>query len=1312
MKRNKIYNYLYGLMAGALLLGATSCKDDTFAGFNDESGDEVEVTFNLSPEGALGTRADGTPARISDGTKADMLVYAIYDKDGNLLDEYGKGKVGDVPESKEIGVGQTAIITTFPHTITLTLKRTETYKIAFWAQSSRTTAYNTADLQKVEVNYSQITDASSDAVNAVDSSSTPNNDEWRDAFCRSVEITPGNSGGIEQNIHLFRPLAQINIGTNGYDYEIATRSTNLKYLYSKIRINRVARYLDVVADKTYISTTENEENDDNSSKRTPEAFAVVDYGWAPIPAYNNKQQDNGNYTLPDLPSYSKWDWIYDPEFTLNVNDQLMLTKDNYTDVYGDEEFLKVKYAEEGDSNNWVDKQEDGYHGYANLNNHYNDNSETFKWLSMCYVLTASTETSPVVINNIKVWLSTDGTDDTATEIININQVPAQRNWRTNIIGNILTEENDFSIKLDKAFAGEFSGWSDGTTWKWTGPIASGVYYNGDDDVIEISSKEGLLWFQKMVNGDLTVREAVDQQYVGKDYYYYDSSNQSTQFSYKALPKPDDSELVERIMVATHQKYNVNKGWPEKNNFHFTGTDESGNDYPATVRLMADIDLAGEEWIPIGFEGRIGEQLGWSVIKNDEYTATDDRADGRIFYGIFDGNGHTIYNLSTKRFSANVHETAQQSKGYRKVYITDTRHPSDNPQWFGRGLFGQIGGNAKVTNVRLNNVDIYGCNGVAGIVGIAYGDAIEISNNIVDGGSIIDTPMFRGDSYRAGRTFARGVYMGGIVGYFNTNGGKVDNNIVRNVYMQAVRRAGGLIGSINQQWMDSGQSVADEGQGLVDGTWKSQRESKPASISNNQLNNVVLVISSFTAYGERLNINNKYDEEKQYDLNDNIARAGFGYNNGNLEMYSQKFVGGHELPENQRDDLKEVFKGNTESGVTFAKLVINYPDKQLRTATIESMPLVHMPMLSSWYADNIELKDNYYGEPSARTKVKLHKFNFFSQLDEKTGYTDNNTNFNKNNGIIRNGGNTYYVPMNIPFDVDIDYVDNSPKVGIFVESVTLDGKGGIGGRSVITPVKVNQDDNDCVMYITARDRFQFENEYKYLPDFMPEYMKDYADIATNTTTIKQPTIVKNMVLRGEPYANNGILLAPNKNLHRVELHNVAIYDVYKTLALYDWSSEKSQMMWPNRNAAYDALTRNDQYATPAKVENLPVIVMEECNLRGYTVPGTAWREVTCKNTTFECGASTGHGEDEYTYKAEVTTEFNGCFFKAPYIIDMTELSSDKSVTFINSYATAAAAGSNVLIDLTGKTGCDKIVITTEDGKPVVKYYKDKGETELK
>ena len=1255
------------MLAAALMLGATSCKDDTFAEFGENNGDEVKVTFKISPEGAMAARSGSDEKHISDGTKADLLIYAVYDNDGNLLDDYGKGRGEDVPADKEVGLGQTAIMTTFPHELTMTLKKGETYKIAFWAQSSRTNAYNTADLKKVEVNYSEITDENS---STNPGSATPNNDEWRDAFCRVKEITTGSAGAIEENINLFRPLAQINVGTNGYDYEISTRETNTKYMYSRIRINRVARYLDVVADKTYTSTTE---NDENSSQKTPEAFAVVDFGWAPIPAYMPDEQ--GQYQLPEFPSHTVYDWRYNPDYVYTNGDKT-LDKNNYESIYGNEEFLKVHYELPGAD--WTEKNEDDeFYPYANLNDNYDKDAEVFKYLSMCYVLTSSTEEEPVVINNVKMWLATDADGKDEIEVLNINHVPVQRNWRTNIIGNLLTEKNVFTIKLDKSFAGEYSGWGD--TWKWTGPLASGVFYNGKDDVIEISSKEGLIWFQRMVNGNMLVRERTNQAYVdnvidvgttiqqatiGSKYPYYNPETRKTEYlEYEPVTPPTDKELLERILIATHQKYKPEgkNGWPENNQFHFCGDSVSGM---ATVRLMADIDLAGVEWIPIGMDSKQLDQANrWFY---------EGHAENRGFFGIFDGNGHTISNLTTRRFSTAVHASAQQ-KG------NAIEGPYDNFQWMGRGLFGEIGGNAKIKNVRLYNVDILGCQGVGGIVGFAQGDKIEITNCIVDGGTIEGTPLYRGDSNTTGkdRSWARGVYVGGIVGYFHTQDGVVEGCEVRNVTVKGVRRVGGLIGSLVQRYLGDSSNQDSNMRSEYDDT-------HPKSISNNKLLSAIVIATSYNSYGMKAEANSSSPA---------TAKGGFGYNEGTFIAYSNLWVGGHVSDLDGRTDIFDtkgtptIHTGNVASGVTYSELTIRYDaNKNERISIVHEIPLDQMPMLSSWFADNITLYSNYHGQAAARTRFNLHPYNFFSS-ETYADFKDNTT-YNQR----WNGRNVFYIPMNLPFDTSIDWVDDntSGKAAMYVETVTLDGKEGIGGRSVITPTNVGNA-NDCVMYITARDRRQFVQRIVYF---------------------SQPTIVNNVVLRGDPYAYNGILLAPNRNMSDITLNNVAIYDVYKTIAMDDWTDQTDFLIFPNTyNSSSAGGYREDMFNSNMVNEITHSLNVNDCNLRGYTVPGSILNAVNYSGTTFERGANTGHGEDEYTCKVETNTTFKGCYFKAPYIIDLTALPAGKTVSFDdNCYATSSSAGSNVQIDLTGKTGCDKIVIDSDQGVPVVKYFNGTSELE--
>ena len=1219
--KNIIRNIFGGFAAAAMMLGAASCSDDTLNIPEDNSSEDVTVTFTLAPEASsINTRSEENPL-ISDGSKVDILKYAVYnEKQELILDYYTESGDGHY----EAGHGQTVVETGFPATLKLKLKRGQQYTIAFWAQNRNTKAYNTADLKKVEVVYSEITD---DSDNSSDSgSSTPNNDELRDVFCRSVTFKAGDSGTLQQNVYLYRPLAQINVGTSGFDYEIVTRESPDKYTYSKIRINRVARYLDVVADRTYSSTTN--PSDPYDSPQTAESFSVVDFGWAPIPAYVNSE-------VPDYPSYTRYDWEYewnkntsDNPFILNYDGNTIgdksinstLDKD-YREIYGKEQFLQLHH-EKNDGlgkNGWTLKGEgEEYYPYASYNKYNDHASETFKWLSMSYVLTASTEKKVDIINNIQVWLATDQNGTDSYKILDINHVPVQRNWRTNIVGNLLTEENNFEIKLDKDFAGEYNGWNN-NGWDWSGPLANGVYYDAENDEIQISSKEGLLWFQRMVNGDLKIRVATEipstsDNYVGKNYWYYNSSNQRVQYNEEDsngyIASDFNADIQKRILKATHQdKRTDHNNWPTNNNFHFTG---------ATVKLMADIDLEGIEWLPIGMDYKVAEFIpNYVDTSGDPFKDSD--LTNRGFYGTFDGNGHTIYNLKTRRFGASVDEYYIEQKAKPRNY--------DAFPWHARGFFGEIGGNAHIKNLRLVNVDIYGCHGVGGIAGMAYGQKIKIENCVVDGGTITATPMYRNDT-ESDRSFARGTYLGGIVGYFNTRDGELTGCEVKNVTIKGYRQVGSLIGTL-----DNSKYITDTSKNTMLGK---DQNSKPAKISGNNVSNVVVIASQVHfPFGIA-------PRDKNY-----TTEVGFGWDSNAYDLYSGKYFGGYSDAEMASIESQYPTTG---SNITFSKITETITNN-VRYSDVRESPLENLPAFSSWFTDYINLYSNYAGSPSAR---KIHTLHDFAP---------------KGNISSNSPGKSFKFPMNLPVEVEMDWDNTSSNVGLFVESVSIDGIKGLGGRSVITPVNVNKE-NSCAMFITARDRKNMGNIY--------------------STNYKRATEVKNVVLRGEPYAWAGIIISPNENMSKVVLDNVHIYDVFQTIALNQEFGKDNQ--WP---------TELSQKPSGVDLE------IKNSNWRGYTVPGAGWNSIKYSGMTFGAGASTGNGKKEHTLIIDQTkngTTFENCYFKAPYIIELgKDATWGFNTTDKKSYATSTSV-KNEPIDPSQKNGCTKIVISSDpQGNPIVKYY---------
>ncbi|MBQ7365444.1 MAG: hypothetical protein IJW46_07580 [Clostridia bacterium] len=180
-------------------------------------------------------------------------------------------------------------------------------------------------------------------------------------------------------------------------------------------------------------------------------------------------------------------------------------------------------------------------------------------------------------------------------------------------------------------------------------------------------------------------------------------------------------------------------------YYFAANVNSGNDYYGeTVKLTADIDLAGYIWTPIGLGDVDGEWIG--------------------FNGSFDGQNHTVSNLKVTK-----------SGGWN-------------------GLFGLVGrGTSRTTevisNLTVKNVTIEGTNRMTGgIVGQMYGN---IENCHVENVTISAIPNATATGYDNGDK------IGGIVGWHGDNGNNhyIKNCTATNVTLKAYRDVGGITGYI-------------------------------------------------------------------------------------------------------------------------------------------------------------------------------------------------------------------------------------------------------------------------------------------------------------------------------------------------------------------------------------------------------------------------------------------------------------------------------------------------------------------------------------
>ena len=164
----------------------------------------------------------------------------------------------------------------------------------------------------------------------------------------------------------------------------------------------------------------------------------------------------------------------------------------------------------------------------------------------------------------------------------------------------------------------------------------------------------------------------------------------------------------------------------------------GNQFAGkTVKLAADLDLSGEEnWTPIG-----------NLVAYP----------GQSFDGVFDGNGHTIKNVTV------VDQTPKHAVA---------------------GLFGSVV-NGTIKNLTVENVNLTSSHYAGGIV--AYtSNGPTIENCHVIGGTITSVPEKLGDEYDNGDK------VGGIFGYA-TAGSTINNCTVDGLTIKAYRDMGGIVG---------------------------------------------------------------------------------------------------------------------------------------------------------------------------------------------------------------------------------------------------------------------------------------------------------------------------------------------------------------------------------------------------------------------------------------------------------------------------------------------------------------------------------------
>lgn len=788
---------LFAVLALPALLIA-SCSDEvTIAPVN---GGEGNVTFVAQLPGGINSRS------FADGTGATQLTYAVYEA----------GTTTPILKSGDAGA-PAAIFSNLKATLTLNLAKGKAYDIVFWADTPGNEVYTfDANAQCVNVDYSNVT----------------GNEELRDAFF-SVESGLVVDGPVKKDILLYRPFAQVNVGTNDLSaagVSLGQTRLTVDNVYTSLNLvsgiassptEVVFDFADVpqgesfpVEGYEYLSMnyilTGTEVLDDNANTTQKElvncVFEVVDANGQPV----------NSVTLSNLPIQRNYRTnIYGSLLTSQLDYTIEIKPDFYEPGY-DQEVIVVPAGKVKMGNDLYDSLADALaavtgteadltlgEGEFTLPSSFNalaavniDGQGMAKVVYPAGVANIDAGGTAVSLKNVtfstpKIAGSNfPGFNNAKSETYdNVNFVDgclAPLCEELTITNSTFTVSPDANLETQYKYALSFRYRNGGKVQKGTISDTRFVTHMGTA-VTAYNCATDLTFencsFENTFNGDnlkdaqsaivyanaqatgefkhtLTLNNCTQTGFLG--HFLSDSKLWAAKTGQMLKVTIDGVEQVQPIVCSTDRKtYSlyapaaltliadmVNDGyWRD-------GVLAVNTLSGCTVKLEADIDMAGVSFTPIG-------------VNIVSYPS-------KHFNGTFDGQGHIISNLTA------VDRT---------------------PNYAAAGLFGGLVGNVK--NVILKDVNIsstHYAGGIAGYVGAETGKLI--TNCQVIGGTITS------ETEMVGGAWDNGDKVGGILGYGCVNADKVTDCNVENVTITAYRHFGSIVGYASNSGNVTGNTASN------------------------------------------------------------------------------------------------------------------------------------------------------------------------------------------------------------------------------------------------------------------------------------------------------------------------------------------------------------------------------------------------------------------------------------------------------------------------------------------------------------------------
>ena len=390
----------------------------------------------------------------------------------------------------------------------------------------------------------------------------------------------------------------------------------------------------------------------------------------------------------------------------------------------------------------------------------------YKYIGLNYLLVGNEGEQSL----IKADLEIQKEDGTVINTLAFSNVPVQRNYRTNIVGNLLTSQTQFNITLDEMYEDE------STVSVWEGGIEKPETAEAVDNNIYITSAEELAWVSQQVASGNT-------------------------FAGKTLKMTKNIDLN-------------NKAWtPIGSNIDdashtFQGTFD-GQSFTVS-NLNVDLTATPKDQAA-GLFGTIKGVLKNLTINNATVKSliTDPTANGTAVVVGSMGYGGTIENVHVKTATVEGNRRVAGIVGYVQgkvlncsvVDITLTAKPDNLGSGWDNGdkvgcIAGQTNANSgdEMSGNTANNFTITAYRDMGGIIGAADVNNVSFTNNTATNGTIIidQTGMSATPPNAAGVV---GRVLGGSVDASNTSsnvsiGEKIANGIMYSVNSKTYTLAAG------------------------------------------------------------------------------------------------------------------------------------------------------------------------------------------------------------------------------------------------------------------------------------------------------------------------------------------------------------------------------------------------------------------------------------------------------------------------------------------------------------------------------------------